>query len=522
MLNQIDDDEKYFFILIKNENINEIQKKLEDNKLEIWEYKDNDNEDSSVLHISIFLDLTKITFLLLNYIKKNISPDLFTSFINKKNNKGVIALHYASLKGNIKIIKLLIENNANINELTNTKLNLIHFAAQGNQPNSIVFFHENFPELNLDYKEEEGKTPFHFACFYKNEKAFLYLINYGININEQDNSGFTPLHIAIINKNIKIIKKLLQNGALLNIKDNKGRTPYEFALFKKHSDIAIILKNSEKCNLCTCTEPIKKIKKSNFNIFLILLFQFCSLFILFCCIFPCFFLNDNSNYEKVLYLVYLGMFILFFGFYVFLIFSNPGILQNKNKKFNDILDSGENLLNYCCVCKIKFKKNSKHCVICNKCCEGFDHHCTWVNNCIGRKNYPFFYIFLYISFFQLISILIICFESINITNLEKKPKDYRDCNLFDKKLSFDILFSIPKCTILFSNIIVKNIFEIILIISNLIFLFPLLLLIILHTRKICLLLPKKYSEEYNKNDEINGNLISDSLLSTNYDQKENN
>ena len=113
-----EDDEKYFFILIKNENINEIQNKLEDNTLQIWEYKDKDNEDSSVLHISVFLDLTEITFLILNYIKKNISQDLFTSFINQKNKKGVIALHYASYKGNIKIIKKLIENNSNINELT--------------------------------------------------------------------------------------------------------------------------------------------------------------------------------------------------------------------------------------------------------------------------------------------------------------------------------------------------------------------------------------------------------------------
>ena len=64
-----EDDEKYFFILIKNENLNEIKTKLENNDLEIWRYKDKDNEDSSVLHISIFLDLSEITIYLLNYIK---------------------------------------------------------------------------------------------------------------------------------------------------------------------------------------------------------------------------------------------------------------------------------------------------------------------------------------------------------------------------------------------------------------------------------------------------------------------
>lgn len=38
--------------------------------------------------------------------------------------------------------------------------------------------------------------------------------------------------------------------------------------------------------------------------------------------------------------------------------------------------------------------SSKHCGYCNRCVVSFDHHCKWLNNCIGERNYLLFLVLI--------------------------------------------------------------------------------------------------------------------------------
>ena len=189
---------------------------------------------TALFHAVFDKNVAMVEFLLKNKADVNL---IFPEFENR-NLLVLIALQEYDERYD-EIVNLLLQNNINVNFVTDSGDTAIIEAASSGKKNIVKLLIDNKAKINV--AKNDGITPLIGAIQSgKNDIASL-LIDKGANINYRAINGWTPLMVAVAQNNLSIVRLLLQHKVQLNVVNNQGLTPFGRALWNKNLEIAKIL-----------------------------------------------------------------------------------------------------------------------------------------------------------------------------------------------------------------------------------------------------------------------------------------
>ena len=214
-----------FIKYICNQNINLINDDIFNNNIIIKNIDANNNTND---------DHYKIIKLLFKKQKQ---------FINDYNNS---FLCYALNNNKIRIAKLFIDNNYDINKQDNSYITPLIYAIKNKQHDILQKLFDK--KVNIEYYGAEGdNNPMLYAITNNDEYTINLLIEHKFDLNKYNRFLEIPLHNALTNKklSIEILTKLIYYSDL-NIQNLKGETPlHELCKYHDYNNYSNVLSHKK-------------------------------------------------------------------------------------------------------------------------------------------------------------------------------------------------------------------------------------------------------------------------------------
>lgn len=166
--------------------------------------------------------------------------------INYTDENGFNPLNIAIESGDMELTKFLITNGANVNSLMQDGVSLIGYAIAQNNMDLLQILIENGANVNYTGGDSWANTPLQTASRLGLDNVVRILLSRNADINAVDMNENTALHTAALNSQLSVVKLLLEKNPNLDIQNKVGNTALHLAVISGNIDIVgeLVLKGA--------------------------------------------------------------------------------------------------------------------------------------------------------------------------------------------------------------------------------------------------------------------------------------
>ncbi|KAK0124782.1 hypothetical protein ONS96_008663 [Cadophora gregata f. sp. sojae] len=165
--------------------------------------------------------------------------------VNTADQRDWTPLHWASWRGQLEVVKLLLENNADIQVTDKNGDTPLHEASSAGRVEVIKLLLEKMADVQAvnNYR----RTPLHEASSAGSIDVVKLLLEKGADIQAVNKFGNTPLHNAILEGKLEVVKLLLEKKADIQAVNKGGKTPLDYASeYNRFEVVELLEKEAEK------------------------------------------------------------------------------------------------------------------------------------------------------------------------------------------------------------------------------------------------------------------------------------